>query len=119
MYVLGRFTGVEGAQATFALPNDVHRQNCERKRPEVEAALSAAAAAPIVLRLVADEGGASDEGAAGERSGGAADGPATGGDDFDLDGTDVHDLPDAPDAATGGLDALTDAFPGSTFVQES
>ena len=36
-----------------------------------------------------------------------------------LAGTDVHDLDDAPDAPTGGIDALTQAFPGAELVDPS
>ena len=36
--------------------------------------------------------------------------------DFDLGADNVHDLDDAPAAPTGGLDALTEAFPGSELV---
>ena len=39
--------------------------------------------------------------------------------DEHLAGTDVHDLDDAPDAPTGGIDALTQAFPGAELVDPS
>jgi hypothetical protein len=38
--------------------------------------------------------------------------------DEHLAGHDVHDLPDAPDAPTGGLAALTEAFPGAELIEE-
>jgi hypothetical protein len=119
MFSVGHFTEVSGTEAVYALPNEVHRQKCEQKRIEVEAALSGRLASEISLRLVVDE-------SAGERSGTTA---ATGGrspqqanddgpgpdDDLDLTGGNVHDLQDAPDAPAGGVDALTKAFPGATF----
>lgn len=120
MYSVGRFTDVDGATATLALPNEVHRQKCEQKRSEVEAALSQRLDHPIRLRLVVDGGSAPDD-----RSTMGHDGapgpsgrpPEPGPDDFDLGGHDVHDLDDAPDGPTGGMDALTEAFPGAELVE--
>ncbi|HEX2577465.1 MAG TPA: DNA polymerase III subunit gamma/tau [Aquihabitans sp.] len=123
MYAVGRFTATEGSTAVLAFPNEVHRQKCEQKRGEVEQALSERLGSPVTLRLVVDSAGdrGDDPGdaQAGPRGGGRrAPGPPPE-DDFDLGGQDVHDLDDAPDAPTGGLDALTQAFPGSELVEGS
>jgi hypothetical protein len=117
MYSVGRFTAVDGATATFAFPNEVHRQKCEQKRGEVEAALSTRLGTPVKLRLVVDAPGAAPPPSGSGR--GADAGPDAGSppDDYDLDGADVHDLPDAPSAPQGGIAALTDAFPGSELVE--
>ena len=64
MYGVGRFLPPEGGAAVFALPNEVHREKCEQKRPEVEAALQAHFGRPLPLKLVVDPGEA-EGGAAG------------------------------------------------------
>lgn len=117
MYAVGRFTSVADDTATLALPNDVHRQKCEQKRTEVEAALAERLGRPLTLRLVTDDVGP-DEGAAIRHDGAPPPRHPTD-DEAHLDGQDVHDLDDAPDARSGGLDALTEAFPGSEFVEDS
>lgn len=119
MYSVGRFTEVQGSTAVMAFPNEVHREKCEQKRSEVEAALAKELAAPVTLRLVVDgNGGVRHDGAPADldRDVGGDEPP----DDVDaLGGHDVHDLDDAPDAPTGGLDALTEAFPGSELIDGS
>lgn len=120
MYSVGRFTSFDGAVAVLALPNEVHRQKCEQKRGEVEAALRAELGVDVRLDLVVDEHG--DGPAAPPRSGGGGGGGGGGArpgpdEDFDLGGTDVHDLENAPDAPAGGLQALTDAFPGAELLE--
>ncbi|CAN5801584.1 hypothetical protein BH23ACT2_BH23ACT2_10570 [soil metagenome] len=117
MFSVGHFTEVSGSDAVFALPNEVHRQKCEQKRAEVEAALSERLDSPISLRLVVDQR-AGEGGSQPVSAGGSGERPPDGGpeaEDLDLGGGDVHDLEDAPDAPTGGVDALTEAFPGATF----
>lgn len=44
--------------------------------------------------------------------------PVTDDPDEHLAGADVHDLDDAPGAPTGGLAALTEAFPGAELLEE-
>jgi hypothetical protein len=120
MYSVGRFTGFDGSTATLALPNEVHRQKCDQKRGEVEGALRDALGSPVSLALVVDDhgddGGGGGYGSDGAGGGGGGRGPVSD-DDFDLGGTDVHDLDDAPDAPVGGLQALTDAFPGAELIE--
>jgi DNA polymerase-3 subunit gamma/tau len=53
-YAGGRFSGVEGGAAVYALPNAMHRDRCEEVRPEVEAVLAAHFGRPVPLRLVVD-----------------------------------------------------------------
>ena len=118
MYAVGRFTEVGPSSATLAFPNNVHRQKCEQKRSEVEAALSARLGAPISLELVVDgEGGGGPAAVRHDGAPASADGGAEPDEDFDLGGHDVHDLDDAPDGRVGGLDALTEAFPGSELIE--
>jgi DNA polymerase III subunit gamma/tau len=117
MYAVGRFTEVSGTVAVFALPNEVHRQKCDQKRADVERALAEQVGADLTLRLVVDAEGE----ASGPTGGGRGSAPSRGGpptpvdDDFDLGDTDVHELDDAPDAPSSGIDALTEAFPGATL----
>ena len=116
MFSVGRFVGVDGTTAVLALPNDVHRQKCEQKRSEVEAALSTALSATISLRLVVDD---NDPGSSAFSPVGSPAGPSRTPEREDdvLDGGDVHDLEDAPDAPTGGIQALTEAFPGAELLE--
>lgn len=105
MFSAGRFVGLEGEAAVLALPNDMHRQKCEQKRADVERVLSDRLGSPVTLRLVVDS---------------AAGGPVAVDvpDEDHLGGADVHDLDDAPDAPTGGLGALQNAFPGAELIEE-
>ncbi len=111
MYAVGRFTGIDDATAVLALPNEVHRQKCEQKRPEVEEALSNALGSKIGLRLIVDD----EAGAPAPGSPGGSNDP-TSEPEEDLAGVDVHDLEDAPDAPAGGIQALTEAFPGAALI---
>lgn len=116
MFREGRFTDVADGTATLELPNAVHRDKCESRRPEVEAALSAHFGTRLTLRLTADGGGGGGTGPSG--GGGRPSDPEPGpAEDLDLSVADVRDLPDAPAPAAGGIDALTEAFPGAEFVE--
>jgi hypothetical protein len=55
LYKSGRFVSVEGESAVYALPNSVHRDRCESKRPEVEGVLGSHFGRPVRLRLVVAE----------------------------------------------------------------
>ena len=125
----GRFLGVEDGVAVFGLPNSIHRDRCEEKRPEVEAALAAHFGRKVPLRLVVD--GTADPGLPGGSPGAAVASPASaasvpgapvagvGGDDDEehLDLADVHALPDATDLASTVVDRLLQAFPGSQVLE--
>lgn len=122
MYAVGHFVEFTGTTATLAFPNEVHRQKCEQKRADVERALSDGIGSPLTLRLVVDEAaGGTDAGNADRRRGAvgvtSTRPAAEPEEDFDLGSDNVHDLDDAPDAPAGGLDALTEAFPGSELVE--
>ncbi len=51
----GRFSGVDGEVAVFALPNPIHRDRCRECQLEVEEALSAHFGRPVRLRLEVDD----------------------------------------------------------------
>ena len=119
MYREGRFTEVSGTTATVVFPNSVHRDKCESRRAEVEQALSARFGAEVRLRLLADGESGAPPGSPGPSGGPSAptDAVSEPDDDVPLAIAEVRELPDAPSAATGGIDALTEAFPGAEFVE--
>jgi DNA polymerase-3 subunit gamma/tau len=107
----GRFAEPDGTTAVFALANAPTRDHCEKKRPEVEAALAAALGHPVTLRLVTD---AEVGGSPPPAPPAVPSVPAPVDDD---DAIDVDDLEDAPDAGTG-VERLAEAFPGAQLVEE-
>jgi DNA polymerase-3 subunit gamma/tau len=120
MFRDGRVVEVADGTAVLAFSNDVHRQKCEGKRPEVEKALSTRFGVPVTLRLTIDGEAAPRPRPAGGGGGrrAAEPEPEPGADAADhLGGSSVHELDDAPDAPAGGIDALTEAFPGSELVE--
>jgi hypothetical protein len=115
MYQSVRLLAIEGGSATIGVDNDHHRDNCDRKRADVERALADAVGRPITVRF--DVSGLP---ATTPSAGGApAAAPVSDDPEEHLAGTDVHDLDDAPDAPMGGLTALTEAFPGAEIVEEA
>lgn len=112
VYGTGRFVPSTAESAVFALANVPTRDHCEKRRPEVEAALSAQLGRPVRLQLVTESevGGAATPSAPGV----AAPSPAAA-DDEEI--VDVHDLEDAPTAASG-VERLAQAFPGAELVEE-
>ena len=109
MYRGGEFTSVSGSTATIEFPNEAHRARCEAKRPQAEQALTARFGTPITLVLAVAGGAVAPRPAASE--------PEPEEVFEDLGVTDVRELDDAPSASAGGLDALTEAFPGAEFVE--
>ena len=96
LFKAGRFLdGADGA-AVFALPNAVHRDRCEKRRPEVEDVLSAHFGRTVRLQLVVDPGSSAPAGA----------------------GDDSIELSDEPVKAAPGIEHLTRAFPGAELVEE-
>lgn len=115
MYQSAELVRLDGGTATIRVDNEHHQQNCERKRPDVESALTAAVGQPVTVQF--EVGG--EVSSARPPAGGGRPAPEVSDDpDEHLAGHDVHDLPDAPDAPTGGLAALTEAFPGAELIEE-
>lgn len=106
MFSAGQVSDFDGSTVTVSFPNEVHRQKCEQRQGDVEQALRQRLGSDVGLRLVVDD--AEDT----SRSGPDTD------DDFDLGAVDPTELTDAPDTAIGGIDVLTEAFPGAEFVDE-
>jgi DNA polymerase-3 subunit gamma/tau len=110
-FAAARFVDVSDGAATFALPNDMHRQRCEELRPALEAALASALGTGVAVRLVVQtpEGGSVGAGAAGSPTA-----VATGDDEIDLDS--LVDVPAAP--VLSAADKLVDAFPGAELIED-
>jgi DNA polymerase-3 subunit gamma/tau len=122
VYSAGRFVSMDGATATFALPNAAHRDRCEDVRNMVEKAISDHFSTRVALRLVIDEGQGSATSPA-PRTGapGAAGSPAAGegvvDEGFGLDPDDEIDpaLPSGSHAAAHAF--VLEAFPGAEEVR--
>ncbi len=119
MFQTADLVSVDGSRAVVRVDNDHHRQNCDRKRADVERALEAELGHPVTITFevgVAADGVARSVAAP---SGRPAPKPVSDDPDEHLAGHDVHDLDDAPDAPSGGLAALTEAFPGAELLEET
>ena len=119
VYQSADLVSLEGGTAVVRVDNDHHQQGCERKRADVEKVLSEVAGQPVSITFQVGESGvsarSSSQGGASSRPPSA---PVTDDPEEHLAGSDVHDLDDAPDAPSGGLAALTDAFPGAELLEE-
>ena len=121
-YKVGRFLEVEGAEAVFALPNEIHRTYCEEVKKDVEDALSERFGVRIRLRLVTDPEDGDDRG----RGSGRADAGSersvevrTSEDDVEPDLLDPAVLEAETEPAGQGLsptERLKIAFPGAEEV---
>lgn len=114
LYKMGRVLDADERTVRFAVPNEPSLKNCMEKRDEVLEALAARFGRPVPLELVID-----GDAATAPRPG-PAPGAAAGGDEADPldDEVDLDELTDAPDAETGGLAQLKDAFPGAELMEE-
>lgn len=106
MFSAGRVSDFDGTTVTVSFPNEVHRQKCEQRQGDVEQTLRQRLDSDVRIRLVVDD--ADDTSPSGPGSD----------DDFDFGAVDPAELTDAPDTAIGGVDVLTEAFPGAEFVDE-
>jgi len=109
VFATGHFGSGPPGAVVFALQNAPTRDHCEKRRPEVEAALAARFGRPVPIQLVsADDGGGGPRPPAQEVASPPAD------DEISID---VSELEDAPDAGTG-VERLAQAFPGAELVEE-
>jgi len=113
LYKMGRLVEGDERTARFAVPNEPSLKNCMEKLDEVRDALIARFGRPVPLELVVD----GDAATAPRPVADAAGAPAAADDDFD-DEVDLDELTDAPDAETGGLAQLKDAFPGAELLED-
>jgi DNA polymerase-3 subunit gamma/tau len=117
VYQSADLVSLDGGQAVVRVDNDHHQQGCERKRADVEKVLSDVVGQPVTITFqVADGGGSPARSMSGS---GRTSAPVTDDPDEHLAGADVHDLDDAPDVPSGGIAALTEAFPGAELLEES
>ncbi len=116
MYQSADLISLEGGTAVVRVDNDHHQQGCERKRTDVEKVLADVVGRPVAISFEVADGGSSARSAGPSARPSSA--PVTDDPDEHLAGADVHDLDDAPDAPTGGLAALTEAFPGAELLEE-
>ena len=119
MFQSAGLLSIDGGTAVVRVDNDHHRQNCERKRADVERVLSDELGRPITItfKIAAEDGSVARPAAS--SAGRPAAPPVSDDPDEHLAGVDVHDLDDAPDAPSGGLAALTEAFPGAELIDET
>lgn len=109
----GHFAPSSADTAVFALANAPTRDHCEKRRPEVEAALAVHFGRPVRLHLVTD----SELGGAPAPVATVAESPAPAPPIDEEEILDVHELEDAPTAASG-VERLAQAFPGAELVEE-
>ncbi len=104
MFRDGRFEPTDDGPTVLTVPKGPPMDQLEKRRPEVEAALTAHFGQPVPLRLaVADLAPAAD--------------PAPAASPPEDDVVDVHELEDAPSAGSG-VERLAEAFPGAELVDE-
>jgi DNA polymerase-3 subunit gamma/tau len=118
----GRFLEVEDQVAAYAVESQKHAERCEQVRGEVESALGTHFGRPVPVRLVvegapADGGGAGSGAAPVPTDSGAAPAPAAP-EPLEDEAIDPNELTDASDAATSGLDLVTEAFPGAEVLPD-
>ncbi len=109
----GRFVAGGDRTVRYALPNQAHADQCEGVRGEVTTALADHFGRTVPLELVADDAAAPPASTASSRNAAPSDDPAPEPDEVDLD-----ELQDAPDASTGGVARLQDAFPGAELLED-
>jgi hypothetical protein len=106
MYRDGRFGLADDGTLTLTVPKGPPLDQLEKRRPEVDAALTAHFGRSLSIRV--DVG----HGATPSAQAPAADDAAP--DDHEID---VHELEDAPSAGSG-VERLAEAFPGAELVEE-
>jgi DNA polymerase-3 subunit gamma/tau len=107
MFRDGRFETAESGATVLVVPKGPPADQLEKRRPEVEAALTAHFGAAVPLRIVVGADVAPV----------VVDATSTAAPEREDDVIDVHTLEDAP-AAGSGVDRLAEAFPGAELVEE-
>jgi DNA polymerase-3 subunit gamma/tau len=114
LYSNGRFVDMAGGIATFALPNDAHRERCVEVQPVVEGALATHFGCPVPLRLVVDDGSTAVARTSVDT---ARDEQASRSDDTWIDDVEVDfDDPGEPADESAAQARLLEAFPGAEEV---
>ncbi len=112
----GRFSGVEGDVAVFALPDPFHRDRCVECRADVEQALASHFGRPIRLRLEVDEGVRPP--ARGAAAGPPAQEPAPPPPEETEEPIEWEELSDAPPGVASPIEHVLQAFQGAEVVEE-
>jgi DNA polymerase III subunit gamma/tau len=112
LFKMGRLVHADERGARFAVPNEPSLKNCREKLDEVHEVLAGRFGRPVPLDLVVD-----GDAATAPRPEVAVPGSAPAADPLD-EAVDLDELTDAPDAATGGLAQLQDAFPGAELLED-
>ncbi len=108
----GRFISAAGTDLVFGLPNAIHRDRCQECVADVEAALTQHLGVPVSIQLVVDGDAVAPAPRAPEPA--AAKPPSQAQPEEEVD---LGALTDAEPDAAGGVDLLTDAFPGAELVE--
>ena len=120
MYQGAELVSLNDGIAVVRVANEPTRQNCERRRSDVEAALLAAHGSPVKVVLETGEmtgDQASSGGSVGSAPRSVSAAPISDDPEEHLAGVDVHDLEDAPEGPAGGAQAILDAFPGTEEIE--
>jgi hypothetical protein len=108
----GRFVSADAAGIVFGLPNAIHRDRCAECVGDVEAAFSAHLGVPVSFTLVVDGDPVPPTGLPQ-----AAPAPAAESEPDD-EAIDLTELIDASPDEAGGVELLTEAFPGAELIEE-
>ena len=107
----GRFVTADATGIVFGLPNAIHRDRCAECVGDVEAAFSEHFGVPVTFTLVVDGDPPPPSG--------MAPGPAAAAPDPEPDeAIDLTELIDASPDEAGGVELLTEAFPGAELIEE-
>ena len=108
----GRFISVEGASIVFGLPNAIHRDRCLECVDDVRGAISSHVGNQVDLQLVVDGDAPPPVARAIDQPAPKVEAPVEEDEVIDLDS-----LTDASADAAGGIDLLTEAFPGAELIE--
>ena len=107
----GRFISVDGADIVFGLPNAIHRDRCQECADDVQSAISAHVGSAVALALVVDGDAPPPTARAVDRPAPKVEEPV------EDEVIDLDSLTDASADAAGGIDLLTEAFPGAELIE--
>lgn len=102
---------VTGDAVVFGLPNAIHRDRCADCAADVEAALAAHFGQSVRLSLVVDGDAAPPPPRSGQSAATPPPPPAE-----DEEAIDLTELIDAAPDEAGGVELLTEAFPGAEII---
>lgn len=107
----GRFVSADASSIVFGLPNAIHRDRCAECVGDVEAAFSAHLGVPVSFTLVVDGDPVPPSGLPPAPPPAAAEAEPE-------EAIDLTELIDASPDEAGGVELLTEAFPGAELIEE-